>query len=228
METEQPNASGQAPTVQTPLPPAMQQGTAFVPALLFGAIAAAIGAAVWAGITIATDYEVGYVAWGLGGLVGIAVAKGAQVTNPATGVLAGALALGGLAAAKVLIFAFGTMPAVADELVQTPGALWGAAYEELVEEGKVSEDVQAFFESEDEEPPAAIASDVEATGDAVFERINSWDDAKKREVAEAMATQYAESVPITDLLNLGVFDLLWVFLAVGTAWQIASRQTMSP
>lgn len=40
-------------------------------------IGAIIGAAIWAGITYFTNYEIGWIAWGIGLLVGIAVRMGA-------------------------------------------------------------------------------------------------------------------------------------------------------
>ena len=42
-------------------------------AILGGLVAAVVGAGIWGGIVIATDYEVGFVAWLLGGLSGFAV-----------------------------------------------------------------------------------------------------------------------------------------------------------
>ena len=42
----------------------------------FGLIGGAIGAAVWAGVVAVTQYEIGWIAWGVGGLVGYAVAAG--------------------------------------------------------------------------------------------------------------------------------------------------------
>lgn len=42
----------------------------------FGIVAGVIGAAIWAAIAYFLNVEVGYVAWGIGGLVGFAVAKG--------------------------------------------------------------------------------------------------------------------------------------------------------
>jgi len=48
-------------------------GSALVPAILGGLLAAVIGGAVWAGIAIWTGYEVGYVALGVGFLCGLGV-----------------------------------------------------------------------------------------------------------------------------------------------------------
>lgn len=42
-----------------------------------GVVGGAIGAGIWAGIVVATGYEVGWIAWGVGALVGLAVAAAA-------------------------------------------------------------------------------------------------------------------------------------------------------
>ena len=44
--------------------------------IIFGVIGGLVGAAVWAGVTYITEYEVGWIAWGVGGLVGYCVAFG--------------------------------------------------------------------------------------------------------------------------------------------------------
>src|SRR5574341_272086 len=44
-----------------------------VPALLGGGLAAVVGGSIWALIVIATGYEIGFVAWGIGILAGLGV-----------------------------------------------------------------------------------------------------------------------------------------------------------
>ncbi len=48
-------------------------GSALVPAILGGLLAAVVGGAIWGGIAIFTGYEVGYVALGVGFLCGMGV-----------------------------------------------------------------------------------------------------------------------------------------------------------
>src|SRR5262245_35752783 len=71
--------------------------TSFLIALL----AAIAGALVWAGVAYFTGYEVGYVAWALGGLVGCAMAKagGRDMTSAIT---AAVLTVAGIAGGKLL------------------------------------------------------------------------------------------------------------------------------
>jgi hypothetical protein len=70
------------------------------------AVGAMIGAAIWAGIGIATGFEIGYVAWAVGGLAGLGMYLGYREQNFKAGLVAAGMAVGGILAAKVLIFVF--------------------------------------------------------------------------------------------------------------------------
>ena len=41
--------------------------------VLFGVVAGSVGAAIWAWVSLTTNREIGWIAWGIGGLVGLAV-----------------------------------------------------------------------------------------------------------------------------------------------------------
>lgn len=78
----------------------MNPMTKAVGAALIGAV---IGAGIWAGITYATNREVGFVAWGIGGLVGLAVRLAAQESDgPKFGFLAAGVAILAIVAGKFL------------------------------------------------------------------------------------------------------------------------------
>lgn len=97
------SASGGASAV------AAQAATAlgnYAKGVIFGAIGAAIGAAIWCGIALATHYEIGYVAWALGGLTGFGMQLGYGDANPKAGLTAVGLALLGIAASKISIVYF--------------------------------------------------------------------------------------------------------------------------
>ncbi len=78
-----------------------------LPAAGLGLVGALIGAAIWAGIAVATDFEVGYVAVLVGFLAGQGVKLGARrARGPSLQRLAAGLAVFGLLAAKYLIIGF--------------------------------------------------------------------------------------------------------------------------
>jgi hypothetical protein len=55
--------------------------------VLAGVIAAAVGAGIWMGITVATGFQVGYVALGIGALVGFAIRYAGNGTSVVYGIL---------------------------------------------------------------------------------------------------------------------------------------------
>jgi hypothetical protein len=92
-----------------------------LPAILAGIVAAIVGGVVWGLIVKWTDYEVGFVAWGIGFLVGIAVlgaTRGAR--GPVFQVLAVICALLGILLGKYLSFVW-VLQDVANE--ETGGAV---------------------------------------------------------------------------------------------------------
>jgi hypothetical protein len=62
-------------------------------AILTGFLAAVLGAAVWAAVTVATGYQIGWMAVGVGFLVGWSVKKFGRGVSPVFGIIGGGLAL---------------------------------------------------------------------------------------------------------------------------------------
>ena len=67
----------------------------FTSGALLGLVASVVGAAVWAVVTIATEYQIGFMAVGVGYLVGIAVRTGGKGIDSAFSYLGAGLALFG-------------------------------------------------------------------------------------------------------------------------------------
>ena len=73
---------------------------------IYGLVAAVVGAAVWAGVTIATEYQIGWMAVGIGFLVGIAVRAGGKGIDQAFGVVGAVLSLVGCALGNLFTIAW--------------------------------------------------------------------------------------------------------------------------
>lgn len=73
--------------------------------VIFSAIGAAVGAAVWVVVVNFTGYEIGWIAWGLGFAAGAGMAFGHE-DNDGTmaGIIAGAISILGIVGAKFVIF----------------------------------------------------------------------------------------------------------------------------
>ncbi len=74
----------------------------FFGGLLAGLIAAAVGAGVWAAVTVATGYQIGWMAVGVGFLVGLAIRKVGKGLDKSFGVMGAILALLGCGAGNLL------------------------------------------------------------------------------------------------------------------------------
>jgi hypothetical protein len=95
-------AAGAVATLTPTAAPPLAQRVATPPAAanlpmaaLAGLVAAAVGAALWAGVTVLTGYQIGWMAVGVGAMVGVAVRTAGRGTTKAFGILGAVLALGG-------------------------------------------------------------------------------------------------------------------------------------
>lgn len=71
-----------------------------------GLVAAVSGAAVWAGVTVMTEYQIGWIAVGLGFLVGVAVRAMGKGIDQVFGVIGATLALFGCVLGNVFTIAW--------------------------------------------------------------------------------------------------------------------------
>ena len=92
-----------APARPAARPAAAAQGGENLPmGFMAGLVAAAVGAGLWAIVTVVTGYQIGWMAVGIGFLVGIAVRAAGKGTTTAFGVLGAALALSGCLVGNLL------------------------------------------------------------------------------------------------------------------------------
>lgn len=194
-----------------------------------GMIGGLIGAAAWAGITYATGYEIGWIAWGVGFIVGLGVRMGAGDTlhGVAPGLLATVIAvlaiLGGKYAAVSLIFDkhLGNVKiAQSDE-----GHITSYAYE-IIEErqaggkelawpaGKNLENAQAPADFPPEVWQAATQK-WKDLGDAGQQRERDAQHQLTRNLVEGLKWQAFKS-------SFSLMDLIFFVLAIGTAFKLGA------
>ncbi|HXU12290.1 MAG TPA: hypothetical protein VN898_10015 [Candidatus Binatia bacterium] len=85
-----------------PVTPLSPEGDSLPMALLAGLVAAAVGAAAWALVTVLTQMQIGWMAVGIGFLVGLAVRKFGKGSAPSFQVLGAVLSLVGCLAGNLL------------------------------------------------------------------------------------------------------------------------------
>lgn len=84
---------------------ARSAGTFLLGCTLSG-VGAVVGAAIWLGIGVATNYEIGWIAWAIGFLAGAGMALGYRHYNTRAGVVAASISLGGILLGKAAFFTF--------------------------------------------------------------------------------------------------------------------------
>lgn len=200
------------------------------------AVGALIGAVIWAGITIVTGYEVGIVAWGIGGLVGFCAAMlGGRGT--VIGVPCALLALASIFAGK--------MYAVEWSIEAELDAYIAESYSpEGFEEVKQEASLFAML-SEDEYPEFmleygyTIATDVDAITPEEMGEFNIWivpaihefnsdtpsyENWRETGVADTRAV-VEEEISMAGMVidDLTPIDLIFAFLGIGTAYQLGAK-----
>lgn len=199
-----------------------------IPALLAGAIAALIGGAVWAALVAFAKLEVGYVAWGIGLAVGVAMAAVTQNRGRGMAMLAAGLAALGLVAGKTMIVQFATEPALVKEIEADQGWLAQAAAYELQAQGALPADIQQQYEAlaEDDTIPDALWNGMLEAGGA---HLASVLPEERSRIASNYASYLLSGFDFTTLLvmQMSLWDLLWFGLAIATAWKIMATERQS-
>ena len=190
-----------------------------MPAIFAGLGAALVGAIVWTAIVGFTGYEVGYAAWALGGLVGFGMSHATRRRDTSAAVAAATLAVVGLLLARVFIGEFVLGSSGLDEVLADEELMTQAATLDLQFTGGFPADLQARYD--------AVAVD-DTLSDAMWEEMLAAARIHLDTLPENDRVLLAEQFTGVALVQAGMlgrvtaqmgpFDLLWLFLAVSTAW----------
>lgn len=207
----------------------------------FGIVAGVIGAAIWAAIAYFLNVEVGYVAWGIGGLVGLAVAKGSDgegsTSNAIFAVVVTVLSIaGGKYAVLEISFAQELdgigMPSVDD--IPDEQELLVFLCDELIAEKEAEGETITWPAGVDPDEATTQEEYPERIWQAVSEKWNDMDGQGKEDVKQLLIERRAAGIAafnelIDDLKmeafkeSFGVLDILFFGLAVVTAYRIADQ-----
>ena len=210
--------------------------------VVFGLIGGALGALLWAGVVYVTEYEIGWIAWGVGGLVGFSVALGNKDRGRSP------MAAGSLAVIITVLSIVAGKYAAVEMLLPSDVEIIEAYTESFDNEEYVisfmADDVAAEFESlgrpvvwpEGVDPASASTQsdyppDVWAEADRTWARMSDDERTAFREEREAQVRQNVEtSLPdIRAAISRGGFfgsfapmDLIFFGLAMVTAFGMGS------
>ena len=196
-----------------------------LPPILAGFGAALIGGIAWTVIMALTGYEIGFAAWALGGFVGFAMQQTTRRRDTATAMSAATLALIGLLIARILIGEFVLGSAAVDEVLADDELMHQAAALDLRFSNALPPEIQVQYDAlaEEDTVPDALWAETLAAGAAHLDTLPEED-------RERVANQFAEVALFEAGLlgriwaQLSLFDLLWAFLAVSTAWGMMKGQ----
>lgn len=209
---------------------------AFVKWLIGGIIGGAVGGLVWVLLGFYAEVEVGYVAWGIGILVGLGVRFGASIDgqeeSAAQGIVAGAIALASIVIAKYIVFqlVIGSVSSTLQDefasVLSNDDSLYVRMADTIVEEktaagkslrwppGMSVEDA-----SEPEHYPPGIWDEATKRFDAMPEDQKATMRTEREEEFAAIGEMIAAEAPFTSTFS--PYDALWIFLAVASAFKLA-------
>src|SRR5205814_2197460 len=196
--------------------------------LFSGVITGVLLAVAWTFLVYVTHNPVSLAGWGVGGLIGLTLAKTARATSHALGGMAAALTVGTVVLAKTLILAFALGPIVRDEILRSPDATAAQYLIDMTARRSFSPGLQAALDSQ-----ARARSDVTPSDRAIDVRDRIIAEARTRASTatrgqtEQLVRMYSDSIVAREgfLPMLGrlysFWDLLWLGLGVSSAWKLA-------
>ncbi|QDU86240.1 hypothetical protein Pla163_33910 [Planctomycetes bacterium Pla163] len=204
---------------------------ALPPAAIGGALAGGIiGALVWAGIVLATEYEIGYVAWGVGALVGgAAVFMGAA--GRSAGIVCGLIALVSIFGGRWLSASW-ILSDARDEYIESE--LTPDLHTEYQADAELWRDVdrgdsgavKAFMiERAYSTPPVAVA-EVADFNEFVAPRLEFFaDESPTLEEWHAFEAAFFPAMSFEFFKDsFSAIDLLFAFLGISTAFGLVSKR----
>jgi len=195
---------------------------------LLAGVLAAIGIIVaWVVLVYVTHHPVGIAAWGVGGLLGIVVAKTAKPPTKATGALAAVLTLITVFLAKVVLVVVALQPILRQDLANSPASLILIFLTEKAHQKSFSPELQATI---DKRPDLVADTTLFGPGHELREqmiheaataaRASSF--AERERLVHVHFDQFLSTLGFWTLFlgTFGLLDLLWIGLGISTAWTL--------
>lgn len=189
-------------------------------ALAAGLLAALVAGGAWAALVFVTDMEIGYVAWGVGLLVGFAMSRVTVQRSKQLAVAAAVLAAIGLLAGKAIIFT-GSEGALATDLEADQDAMSATLAWQMYEARDLDGTTLALVDavSDGEQLPDPVWSAMKQQASV---KLATLSNEQKHELALAGSKAVMQNMGMVGGIRaqLSAFDLLWLFLAVGSAFRL--------
>lgn len=201
-----------------------------------GLVAGIVGAAIWAAIGYYANMEVGYVAWGIGGLVGVAVAaagkNGVSAGIVAVLITVASLCAGKYASVELALSQFGSAEETMNEIRTNTTdndftmALASMMLREKIEAGAELEWPAGKFpenvESKEDLPKGVWVDAKKAFTEMEEEPLNQFREACFKSIEEDVNASWDDARENGFKESFSMFDLIFFGLGIATAWGIAN------
>lgn len=197
--------------------------------VLAGVLVGIPAAIVWVLIVYFTGYEIGWVAWGVGALIGFAVSKSAHEPDASLGPTAAALAVASLILAKVLIVEVAAPSAVTKEVLKNRETVAAMFLIDMRLHKSFSPELQATIEQLDGRPGTLSDAqrfqlEQQVESEAVARAADATS-AERERVVRAGVDKMLDAMGFFGRLKQAFsgWDLLWFGLAISSAFKVAQR-----
>ena len=188
---------------------------------LAGACAGLGGGVIWAVIVALSNYEIGWIAWGIGWAIAWAMGRVTAQRSIELAGVAAALALMSLLLGKVLIQQFVTGPEVESNLMNPEDRHTRASAWRLDETRGWPSPIQSRLDAmgESDTLSDALWEEMRAAADSHSASLSAED--RNRLILEYRTAMVASFGPWEQLrASFSLWDILWAGLAVSTAWKM--------
>jgi hypothetical protein len=194
--------------------------------LLAGIIVGIVLAVLWALLVWVTHNRVGLAAWGIGGLIGVTLAKSSRKPDASLGLLAGGLTLGTVVLAKALIVVLALPQMSRDEILRNRQATATLFMVDMTTHRSFSPELQAAIDSQHDQPDTLSRRGVELSYRMMEEAGARAESARPAERERVVRTNTDSLLAHRGFLGLlggmfGLWDLTWLGLGMSTAWKLA-------
>ena len=210
--------------------------------IIGGILGGFVGAAIWAGISCFTGYEIGWIAWGVGGLVGLGCVWGSQGSGRTLGIVAVVITLLSIVAGKYTAVELSIRKDIGSQEEILQSALADLQKDEMVISYLADEVVaqrQAQGEtiqwpagvnpeevSQQSDYPPAIWSEAASKWKGMStQEHEQYRDQLEGQVRTNIQAFFSNISTYGFRSSFGVMDLLFFGFAVATAFKIVTRES---
>lgn len=203
-------------------------------ALLGATIGGLLGAALWAAVAFLFHFEIGWIAWGIGVACGFGAAKLGDDLDWSTGAAAAGIAVLSIAVGK-----YAAVHLVVNDAIQEIASGEAVVDEELAISYVADEFVMAYYaEGRPVNWPGGVepmnpTMQSEYPRDVWADAVAAWNELTPQDRADFKAELARDMQANADLIrdgavqagfreSFGALDLLFLFLAVGSAYKLGS------